>query len=402
MKKHFVLALVLFCAVNGMTQDPSFWRGPSQNGNYPDKGLLKEWPEAGPELLWHFDEAGKGYSAPTVYNGRIYLTGTPEDTGYVFVLDLNGKLIKKYPYGKEFVESYPGSRTSPTLVGDLLYVSSSLGHLYCLKAESGEPVWHHDLLGGFDGPQIKWGLTETVLVDGDLVFCTPGGKKNNVMALNRFTGKVVWTSPGLGEESAYCSPLIVNLPSRKLLVTHTASHILGMDAGTGKVLWSHHQPNRYSVHANTPLYHDGSLFCFSGYGHGGVMLKLNEDGSSVTKEWFQQKYDSRMGGAVYHNGHIYGSGDNNRFWMCLDWKTGEVKWESTGLAVGVVILADGMLYGYSQRGELVLIKADPSSYQLKGNTKITLGSDQHWAHLVMHEGTLLVRHGQVLMAYKVK
>jgi outer membrane protein assembly factor BamB len=175
-----------------------------------------------------------------------------------------------------------------------------------------------------------------------------------------------------------------------------------LDASTGKLLWTYRHPNQWSVQANTPIFQDGSLFCFSGYGQGGVKLKLSTDGSSVSPEWTTKLLDNRIGGAVIVNGYLYGSGDNNRFWMCLDWKTGDLKYKAPGLANGTVISADGMLYGYTERGELFLAKADPNAWKVISQTKITLGTAQHWAHPVINGGVLLVRHGSALIAYKIK
>ena len=402
-KSSYLIIISLFISSLAFSQSPTLWRGPSGNGIYPDKGLLKEWPAEGPVMAWHYDELGKGHSSPVFAHNRIYVTGMIETTGYVFVLSMDGKLVAKWPYGPEFTESYPGSRSTVTIAGDLLYMESGLGVLYCIDTKDGSIRWKKDFFGDFDGKNITWGVTETVLVDGDVVYCTPGGATHNVVALNRHTGAVIWSSPGKGELSAYCTPLLISLPARKLLVTHTASHILGIDAANGKLLWSHPQPNQYSVHPNTPLYYDGGLFCFSGYGQGGPKLRLSPDGSSVTEEWFAKTFDSRMGGAVLVDGYIYGSGDiTGKEWQCLDWKTGEVKYKSTAAAKGVTIFADGMLIGYSQRGELFLAPATPTELKITGMTKVTLGSDQHWAHPVLNQGILYVRHGNSLMAYKVK
>ena len=266
---------------------------------------------------------------------------------------------------------------------------------------SGEIKWKKELFSDYDGVNIRWGITETVLVDGDILYCTPGGKKNNVMAFNRHTGDEIWSSAGKGEKSAYCTPLLIELPARKLLVTMTEHHILGLDSKSGQLLWDYPQTNEYMVHANTPLYHDGSVFCFSGYGQGGVMLQLNEDGSKVNKKWFESKMDSRMGGAVYQDGYLYSSGDKNRNWFCAEWETGKITYLSSDIAKGVVILADGKLFCYSQRGELAMVEADPKEFKILGNTKVELGTEQHWAHPVIHNGVLYVRHGEVLMAYKV-
>jgi outer membrane protein assembly factor BamB len=215
------------------------------------------------------------------------------------------------------------------------------------------------------------------------------------------TGALIWTASVKGQLSGYCTPLLIKLPSRNLLVTHLESEIAGLDAATGRVLWTHHHPNQWAVQANTPIYHDGAVFCFSGYGQGGVKLKLSADGSSVTTEWVTKELDNRIGGAVLVNGYLYGSGDKNRYWMCVDWKTGEQKYKAVGLANGTIISADGLLFGYTERGELFLAKANPVKWEMLSQTKVTLGMAQHWAHPVISQGRLLVRHGNVVIAYKI-
>lgn len=168
------------------------------------------------------------------------------------------------------------------------------------------------------------------------------------------------------------------------------------------MLWSHPQTNRWQVHANTPIYHDGGVFCFSGYGQGGVKLELNADGSSVEKAWTNEHLDSRIGGMVMVDGYLYGSGDNSREWRCVDWETGEEKYASTDIGKGVTIYADGMLYCYSDRGELGLAEATPEGFNLKSKTRVDLGSGQHWSHPVIRDGRLYLRHGNTLIAYKIK
>jgi outer membrane protein assembly factor BamB len=401
-KAAFLLLAFVFSGLVLSSQTITRWRGPDGNGIYPETGLLKKWPAEGPQILWHFDGLGEGHSSPAFANNMIYLSGMAGKTGMIYALDMNGKLQWKTPYSEEFHESYPGSRATPVIAGDLLYIYSGKGVLTCMDAKNGKVKWQKDILKDFDGRNIKWGVTETVLVDGDLVYVTPGGKKNNVVALNRQNGNLVWSSPGKGELSAYCSPLMVELPSRKLVVTMTAGHIIGLDAKDGRMLWSHPQSNRHEVHANTPVYYNGELFCFSGYGQGGVKLTLSGDGSTVKKEWFNSNLDGRMGGMVLINGYLYGSGDNNRQWRSVDLKTGEEKYASTELGKGVVIAADGMLYCYSERGELGLVKATPEGFTIAGKTKVELGSGQHWAHPVIHEGKLYLRHGDTLIAYKIR
>ncbi len=393
--------LVLIFASTLFAQTPTVWRGDG-SGIYNETGLLKQWPEGAPEILWTFEGLGKGHSSPAFANGKIYISGTVGEEGFVFVLSEEGKLLWKVSYGEEFGGSYPGSRSSVVVDGDLMYMYSGLGNLICMDSNDGTIKWKKNAFEDFDGGNITWGVTETVVIDGDLLYFTPGGKKNNVVALNRFSGDLVWSSPGKGELSAYCTPLLVELPARKLLVTHTAEHIIGLDAKTGELLWDYPHTNRYSVHANTPIFYNGDLFCFSGYGQGGVKLDLSEDGSTVSKAWFKTELDSRMGGMVAIDGYLYGSGDKAREWRCVNWETGEETYASKDLAKGVVIAADGMLYCYSERGELALVEVKPEAFNIVSQTKVELGTEQHWAHPVINNGRLFIHHGDALIAYKIK
>jgi outer membrane protein assembly factor BamB len=404
MKKaiHLVFLLLLSWPLFIDAQTPTKWRGPYQNGFYPETGLLKEWPDQGPAIKWHYDELGEGYSSPAFANDRIYISGMEGTLGYVYSLTMEGKLIWKAPYGREFHTSYPGSRSTPVIAGDYLYMLSGLGQLTCMSSLSGRLHWQKHLFKDFDGRSIQWGLNETVVIDGDRLICTPGGRRYNIIALNRFDGNLIWSSRGLGEESSYCTPLMVNLEDRKLLVTHTEKHILGLDADNGNVLWSHPHTNTYNIHPNTPIFYDNAVFCFSGYGQGGVLLQLNNDGSSITKQWFCETLDSRMGGAVLIDERIYGSGDRNREWQCVDWRTGNVLYESKEIGNGVVITAEGLLYLYSQRGELALVNPAPNGFEIISEIRVSLGSGQHWAHPVIHEKTLYVRHGDTLIAYNIR
>lgn len=402
MKRLLTLLLLSGLLTTGFSQLPTHWRGPTGNGIYSESGLMTSWPVDGPEVLWAYEQLGIGHSSPVVSQGFLYTSGMVGETGMLFKFDLEGNLIWKKPYGPEFNSSYTGPRGAPVVVGDHIYLESGTGELYCLTAGDGSIIWKKDLFKDFDGKNITWGVNETPLVDGDIIYATPGGKNNNVVALDRHSGDMIWSSKGKGELSAYCSPLMILHNGRKILVTHTASHLIGLDAGSGDLLWAQKQPNEYGVHANTPVYYKGVIFYFSGYGQGGGSLVLSMDGSSITQSWFSKKLDSRMGGAVLVDGYIYMSGDYAREWRCVEWETGKEMYASSELGKGVVIYADGMLYCYTDRGELALVKADPSGFKVISKTKVMKGSEQHWAHPMIHEGVLYVRHGSAIIAYKVK
>ena len=401
--KRFVLImnLIVCLSVVSKAQEPTRWRGLNSSGIYTVEKPLAQWPAQGPKILWSSDHIGIGYSSPAFANNKIYVSGMIDGQSVLFVLDQNGKEIQQFKYGKEFVESYPGVRSTPTIDGELAYVLTGNGELTCLDLKTGSPVWKKDFTTQMDGKNIQWGYTESLLVDGDILYCTPGGKLNNVMALNRMTGAIIWNCPGLGEKSAYCTPLLVKLPARQLLITHTAGHVLGIDAVTGKLLWNSEHPNEWAVHPNTPIYSDGKVFVFSGWGQGGEMLKLSADGGSITKDFVVKSFDNRTGGAVLIDGFLYGSGDSDRSWQCIDWKTGERKYSTTEVGNGVVIAVNKKLIGYSEKGELFMAEANPSGLKVISKTKVTLGSGENWAHPVINKGILYVRHGNTLIAYQI-
>ena len=283
-----------------------------------------------------------------------------------------------------------------------IYLLSGFGKLVCRKADNGDFIWSVDVLKDYQGPNIKWGVTENLLIDGNKLFCTVGGAEANVIALDPNTGKLIWKCAGKGETSAYGSPALIKLAKKHILVTQTASSILGIDTETGTLLWSHDQPNKYSVHANTPLFYQGYLYCVSGYGKGGVMLKVSDDGSSVQEMWRNTDIDNRMGGFVLINGKIFGSDDPGKAWYCLDWKTGAKMYGEKITGRGNIIYSDGLLYLYGDNGEIVLAEPQANSFKKISAFKVPYGADQHWAHLVIGHGRLFVRHGTSLMVYNLR
>ncbi|RPH33935.1 MAG: hypothetical protein EHM93_02895 [Bacteroidales bacterium] len=401
MKRALLLIVFAFMVVHISAQEMVQWRGANRDGIYNESSLMKQWPENGPKLLWHFDDLGDGHSSATVTVNAIYTSGMVGDKGVVYALDLNGKLLWKAEYGVEWNESWNGVRSTPLFYNDKLYVMSSFGKVVCLNAKTGGLIWTVDLFKDYDGVNIKWGVTENLLVDDNKLYCTPGGKTANIIALDPNSGKLIWKSTGNGEESAYCSPLIVKLASKKLLVTQTANSIIGLDASNGKYLWRFEHINTYAVHPNTPLYSNGNLFCFSGYGKGGVMLKIAEDGSSVSEVWRNTSIDNQMGGAVLLNGKIYGSGQKSRSWFCIDWASGKEIYSEKIAGNGNIIFADGMLYCYGDNGEVVLTQPIDSGFKRISSFKVPYGANQHWAHLVIRDKKLYVRHGTSLMVYSL-
>lgn len=255
----------------------------------------------------------------------------------------------------------------------------------------------------FDGKNITWGINETPVVDGDLVFATPGGKKFNVVALNRHTGELIWNCPGKGEVSAYCSPLLFQHNGRKILSTYTAGHLLGIDALSGELLWSVDAHWEWSVHACTPVYHEGMVLFPTGLEVGGGKLRMSENGDSVSVLWMNNACDYRYTGLLV-DGYVYGSySDNKDFtWNCVNWETGEEMFRSRDLAFGCTLFADGSFYTYTNRGDLAMIKPDTGRLNTASHSKVTHGSGLHFSVPTMYNGILYIRHGTALIAYDLR
>jgi len=401
MKTLFLQVLLLSVILNLSGQPSAQWRGENRDGIYNETGLLKSWPAEGPKLLWHFDNLGDGHASAAVTENAIYTSGMIGDKGFVYALDLTGKLLWKTEYGTEWNENWNGTRSTPLVDDNNIYIISSFGKLVCLNSTDGKISWTVDVLNDYDGRNIQWGITENLLIDGDKLFCIPGGVDANVLALDKYTGKLIWKSKGNGEKSAYGSPTLIQIGNKKLLVAQTASSIIGIDSDNGKLLWKHDQPNQWSVHPNTPVYINGILYCLSGYGKGGVMLKLSNDGTSVTEVWRDPLLDSRMGGVVLVNGRIYGAGDKIKKLFCIDWITGKEVYSANLMAPGNVIFADGLLYVYGENGSVGLIEPQADQFKLLSSFKVPFGANQHWAHLVIAHKKLYVRHGTSLMVYDI-
>lgn len=400
MNKLVAVFITVF-AMNLSAQDNIQWRGTDRTGIYKETGLMKSWPTDGPEMLWHYDGLGEGHSSVAIANNKIYITGLVDGKGHLFVFDMNGKLLNKKAYGPEWDTSYNGARGTATVDEGKIYVYSGMGGLVCFDENTLDIVWQKNVIDEFQGSNIRWGVNESPLIVGEKVIITPGGKEHNVLALNKNTGVVIWSCAGEGDVPAYCSPLYVSDQQTPQIVTMTSKHVLGIDVATGKMLWSFPYHNQRNIHPNTPVYSDNMLMCVFGYNKGTIMLRLTDGGKKVEQVWENKEFDSKTGGAVKIGDYAYGSGDHNKYWFCVDWKTGETKYKDNTIAVGAVIANDNLLYCYSDKGEMALVKATPEKFDIVSQFPITLGTEQHWAHPVIYKGVLYVRHGNTLMAYKI-
>jgi outer membrane protein assembly factor BamB len=389
----------------------SEWRNIGRTGVYNETGLLKNWPQKGPRLLMSVTGLPKGFSSVATGREKLYLTGTVGENEVLLALDMNGNKLWETTYGRAWTESFPDSRSTPTLDGDRVYVTSGALDAACIHSETGKIIWSVKVNDTFEGVFGDWGKAESPLVIDDKVFFTPAGNKTTMVALNKMTGETIWTSVSLHDKSSYVSPLLVNQNGNQFIAGVTEKYIFAISPSDGRMIWKFDfgslalPPEYRPILASTPLYFNGFLFVSGGYDHANAMLSLSPDGTKTDLVWSDSTFDSHMGGCVKVGEYIFGSNwlnNSKGHWTCLDWNTGRVMYETDQMNKGSVIAAGGMLYCYEEKsGTIALVKATPEKFDLVSSFKVPLGSGPHWSHPVIYHGILYIRHGDALMAYKV-
>lgn len=406
MKKYLVFVFIISLFASCTTQEEpktvfEQWRGENRDGKYSETNLLKTWTEEGPELLWFNEELGEGYGSPIITDSSIYILASRDSIAVVVAFDLKGNIKWKKDFGSEWNVRYPGTRSTPTLLNDLLYVTSGTGDIACMKAQTGEFVWTKSMLKDLNGVAPYFGYAQSLLINDSIVYAMPGGVDTNMVALNRFSGDIVWISKAKGEHPAYNSPKLINLNKRQVLVTYSRDHFLGFDAQNGNLLWSEGFTAKYPNHANTALYEDSAIFTAAPIGHGFLKYELSADGSSISKLWHDTLIGNYFGGMIKLDDKIYtGAGGRSKELVVLNANTGSIL-DSLETGNGSVIYADEMLYTYAHKnGKVCLV--DPQSFEIKGEFKVKKGSKEHFSHPVIKNGVLYIRRGNTLMAYDIK
>jgi len=406
-KIRFTLGILAFVvlvsapAVYGATaEDWPGWRGAQRDGKSPDKGLLKEWPAEGPELLWKAGGIGKGFSSATVSGETIYITGDLDGELMIFAFDLNGKPKWNKRHDSAWTKNHPGARSTPVIDGGNLYIISGHGLVGCYDARTGEPKWTRKMRE-FGGRTPSWGYAESVLIYKNLAVVTPGGS-NCIVALDKTNGETVWTSSGFKARAHYGSCIAFTYADTPMIVAGTGGGIVGVDARDGRVLWSNPWSARNTANCPTPAFSDGYVFWANGYGKGGICLKLTAGGGQVSADvaWTTKSMNCHHGGYIVHDGYIYGNHGGS--WVCLELKTGQKQWQGKGVRKGSISFADGMLYLFGEKRGLVgLATCSPVALDMKSKFNVQ-GSGPSWSHPVVIGGRMYLRYDNNLYCYDVR
>ena len=411
--KQITIILFLLFPVSLFAQDIVEFRGVKRTGHYSETGLLKQWPETGPEMILKIEGVGKGYSQPIFADEKIFITGIKEDTTDILsAYNMEGEMLWDMPYGRSWTASYIESRSTPTYENGKIFIVSGTCQVSCVDADSGKILWSVDAMEEYGAEPHKHGESESLLLIGNAVLYTTGGEQNTMIALDKNDGSLVWRTKSLGGAKSYASAVQINHNGKDIILAQTTKYLIAVDPRNGDILW-YYDLIQYHLHSqgvgaqtNPPLYHNGEIFVTSGYEHPGIMFSLSEDGKSVEVKWKNDTLDTHHGGVVLVNGIIYGSNWQNNAngnWAAVDWETGETLWEQKWENKGSIIYADGMLYLYEEkRGNIALAEPSADSLKIISTFKIDAGAGPHWAHPAIYDGKFFIRHGDVLLIYNIK
>ena len=395
----------------------SMFHGPDATNRSPDTGLLTSWPEGGPTLLWKISDIGEGvsgYSSVSIQNGRLFTTGNRGGRSIVYCFDLDGKKLWEYDNGPAWTGSFPGTRSTPTVCGDFVYDLSPHGQLVCLRVENGEMVWTRNILTEFEGANIIWGLCESLRIDGDKIFCAPGGTKASLVALNKRTGEIVWTAPSLGYRTSYGSPVIFEQDGLRIIAATYAKGLFGVNIENGELLFRFRHEQAFDINTS-PIYHEGSLFFTNTWddrgndvgGSGGVKLRVTVTDGKVSLDhvWTNRDLDSVHDNVILLDGFLYGISYGHRggAFVVIDWATGETRQDRQRLGRGSALTwAEGLIYLMSEAGEMFLLRPNPERFEIVSQFALPEeGEGRFWAHPVVIGQRLYVRHGTFLYCYDI-
>ncbi|MDZ4778652.1 MAG: PQQ-binding-like beta-propeller repeat protein [Planctomycetia bacterium] len=408
----FAVMLVALSPLVTWADDWPQWRGPHRDAISAETGLLQAWPAEGPKLVWQVNDVGAGYSTPAVVGDRLYVMGN-EGTDNEFVQArsvADGSVVWTVTIGKVGPNrgpQYPGSRSTPTVDGDMLYVLGSDGDLTCLETASGSEVWKQQLRADFGGMPGQWAYSESPLVDGDTLICTPGGATATVLALDKRTGEAIWKAAlPEADEAAYASAIIANGgPSGKQYIQFVQKGLVGLDAATGTPLWRYARTAEGSpANIPTPIVSDNFVYSAASRSGSGLVKLVEADGALKAEEvYFQKGLPAAIGGALKLGDQLYGTSGAGM--MCVDFATGEVKWQERGIGTGSICLADGRIYLHGETGEAALIEPSVEGYKEHGRftppNQPDRGDAKAWAYPVVANGRLYLRDATSLWSFDI-
>jgi len=406
MRRWSMGAIIMTAAVAtvaGAGGDWPQWRGPNRDGVSAETGLLKQWPAGGPPVAWTISGLGKGYGSVALAGDRLFVQGTEGSSSVVFCLRRQdgGKLWSRALGRAVDQDRGGGPRGTPTVDGDVLFALSEAGDLACLRTADGTVVWARNILADFGGRNPTWLISESPLVDGPHVIVTPGGRNAGLAALDKKTGKTVWTTAEVSETAGYSSVVAADVQGVRTYITLTSEAAIGVRAADGKLMWRNAKAANNTANITTPVLFGNKVFVTSAYNTGGLLLQLRAENGEVRADevYFTRDMMNHHGGVVFVNGYLYGF--SNAILTCLEADTGKVQWRDRSVGKGSLTYADGRLYVLGETNTAGLVDASPAGYVERGRFQIADQGWPSWAHPVVAGGRLYLRNQGVLAAHEI-
>jgi outer membrane protein assembly factor BamB len=401
------------------------WRGTERANHSAETGLFDAWGDDGPKLAWIAEGTGAGYASVSIRGDRAYTTGNfPNNQSVVAIDTTNGKIVWTQPITDVAPKhGYEGSRSTPTIDGDRLYMVSSDGKIVCLRSKDGSEVWSRNFKDWEGKMMSGWGYSESPLIDGDNVICTPGGSQGMVVALNKMTGKEVWATKlprfdrenglngkALKDGAGYASVVISHGAGVKQYIQLVGRGLIGVRASDGEFLWRYDRVANGTANIPTAVVDGDYVFTSTAYGTGGALLKLVRAGDRVQPEqvyWLDgNEFQNKHGGMTLVDGHIFcGHGNGNGLPVCLEMRSGEIAWgpeRAAGNGESSLIVADGHIVWRRQDGTVILTTTNTNEMEVVGTFKPEYQKGKTWAHPVIANGKLYLREQDKLMCYQLK
>ena len=382
-----LLPLVALPLVHALASDWPQFRGPNRNGHSEEKGIPDTVKGGELAVAWRA-EVGLGFSSVVVAGGRAATAGHANGKDTVFCFEAaTGREIWKHSYPAELGDKFfeGGTTGTPTFDGDKLYWLGRWGDLICFETATGRVVWQVQIAKETGAPIPMWGYTGAPLVAGNRLVLNVGEAG---AAVDKSTGKLLWKSGAA--DAGYSTPI----PAGDLVLIGSGKSYVAVHPATGKEAWRMKWLTEYGVNAADPvLTGDGRAFISTGYGKGGVLVKLG--GNGVTELWKTKKLRTQMNAAVLHEGHLYGvDGDTTTkaALKCIELETGSEKWAVENFGSGGVLLADGHLIALSGLGEVQIGRASPAGFEPTIRTQVF--GPKAWTAPVLSDRLLYCRNNQ--------
>jgi outer membrane protein assembly factor BamB len=357
------------------------WRGPNADGISVEKDWDPMAVNDQNKPLWTA-QVGQGFSAITVADGKAVTMGNIKNTDVVFCFDAQtGKELWRYEYAESLGAKYydGGTHSTPTLADGKVYTLSKVGKAFCLSLADGKVIWQKELK--YKLPE--WGFASSPVILGDKVIYNVSEKG---VALNKTTSENIWT--GENKASGYSTAVIERKDDQTVAYIFDGDNLRCLNADTGAVLWSYPWKTQYGVNASDPIVIGQEIFITGGYNHGCSLIRV-EAGQPV-KVWENKNMRSQMSGPVVIDGYIYGIDEKQM--ACLDWKTGEKKWQEKSVGQGSLMAADGKLIVISDKGKLFIAKPTPEKFDVIASMQVI--EDYCWTMPTLANGKIYVRNAK--------